>query len=66
MGATIANAAQSMNPANKRILLVDDDATFRADMRGIFGDERNCEFIEADDGGSAIKLAREHPQMSLL
>jgi alkylation response protein AidB-like acyl-CoA dehydrogenase len=45
---------------NKRILLVDDDATFRLIMRYIVGRQGTYEVIEAEDGGSAMELARRH------
>jgi hypothetical protein len=61
----IGNAAPSMNPANKRIMLVDDDATFHADMRGIIGDERHCEFIEAEWGQRHQSWPRASPDVSM-
>jgi signal transduction histidine kinase/CheY-like chemotaxis protein len=43
----------------KRVLLIDDDETFRYVLRQIVGNESNYEFMEADGGEQGLKLARE-------
>jgi signal transduction histidine kinase/CheY-like chemotaxis protein len=43
----------------KRVLLIDDDETFRYVLRQIVGNESNYEFMEADGGEEGLKLARE-------
>ncbi len=45
--------------ARKRVLLIDDDETFRYVMRQIIGNEPRYEFIEAVDGDVGLKAARE-------
>jgi signal transduction histidine kinase len=43
----------------KRVLLIDDDETFRYVLRQIVGNESRYEFMEADGGEQGLKLARE-------
>jgi signal transduction histidine kinase len=43
----------------KRVLLIDDDETFRYVMRQIIANEPRYEFIEAIDGDVGLKAARE-------
>jgi CheY-like chemotaxis protein/anti-sigma regulatory factor (Ser/Thr protein kinase) len=43
----------------KRVLLIDDDETFRYVLRQIVGNESGYEFIEAGGGEEGLKLARE-------
>ncbi|MBP2433978.1 MULTISPECIES: response regulator [Bradyrhizobium] len=43
----------------KRVLLIDDDETFRYVMRQIISNEPRYEFIEASDGDEGLKVARE-------
>jgi signal transduction histidine kinase len=43
----------------KRVLLIDDDETFRYVLRQIVGNESQYEFFEADGGEEGLKLARE-------
>jgi signal transduction histidine kinase/CheY-like chemotaxis protein len=43
----------------KRVLLIDDDETFRYVLRQIVGNKSGYEFIEADGGEEGLKLARE-------
>jgi signal transduction histidine kinase/CheY-like chemotaxis protein len=45
--------------ARKRVLLIDDDETFRYVMRQIISNEPRYEFIEAVDGDDGLKIARE-------
>lgn len=45
--------------ARKRVLLIDDDETFRYVMRQIISSEPRYEFIEATDGDVGLKTARE-------
>ncbi|TYL90988.1 response regulator [Bradyrhizobium rifense] len=44
---------------SKRVLLIDDDETFRYVMRQIVGNETRYEFMEADGGEEGLRLARE-------
>ena len=50
---------RSADGARKRVLLIDDDETFRYVMRQIIGNEPRYEFIEAVDGDVGLKAARE-------
>jgi signal transduction histidine kinase/CheY-like chemotaxis protein len=52
-------AQRSADNARKRVLLIDDDETFRYVMRQIISNEPRYEFIEAVDGDVGLKLARE-------
>ena len=45
--------------APKRVLLIDDDETFRYVLRQIVGNESSYEFLEADGGEEGLRLARE-------
>ena len=45
---------------SKKVLLIDDDETFRYVMRQIVGNETRYEFIEADGGEEGLRLAREN------
>ena len=45
--------------ASKRVLLIDDDETFRYVMRQIVSSESRYEFIEAVGGDVGLKAARE-------
>ncbi|MEO6782523.1 MAG: acyl-CoA dehydrogenase family protein [Bradyrhizobium sp.] len=52
---------------NKRVLLIDDDETFRYLTREIIGSARRYDFIEASDGDDGFRLAREQaPDVILL
>ena len=44
---------------SKRVLLIDDDETFRYVMRQIVGNESRYEFMEASGGEEGLKMARE-------
>jgi signal transduction histidine kinase/CheY-like chemotaxis protein len=51
----------------KRVLLIDDDETFRYVMRQIISNEPRYEFIEAVDGDVGLTAAREqHPDVIIL
>jgi signal transduction histidine kinase len=50
---------RSADSARKRVLLIDDDETFRYVMRQIISNEPRYEFIEAVDGDDGLKVARE-------
>jgi signal transduction histidine kinase/CheY-like chemotaxis protein len=51
----------------KRVLIIDDDETFRYVMRQIIGNEPRYEVIEASDGGEGLRRARdEHPDVIVL
>jgi signal transduction histidine kinase/CheY-like chemotaxis protein len=53
--------------ARKRVLLIDDDETFRYVMRQIISNEPRYEFIEAVDGDVGLKAAREqNPDVIIL
>ena len=50
---------RSSDGARKRVLLIDDDETFRYVMRQIISNEPRYEFIEAVDGDVGLMAARE-------
>jgi signal transduction histidine kinase/CheY-like chemotaxis protein len=53
--------------ARKRVLLIEDDETFRYVMRQIISNEPRYEFIEAVDGDVGLLAAREqHPDVIIL
>jgi signal transduction histidine kinase len=54
-----SRAPRSADDARKRVLLIDDDETFRYVMRQIISNEPRYEFIEAIDGDVGLKVARE-------
>jgi signal transduction histidine kinase/CheY-like chemotaxis protein len=54
-----SRALRSADNARKRVLLIDDDETFRYVMRQIISNEPRYEFIEAVDGDVGLKVARE-------
>lgn len=54
-----SRAQRSADNARKRVLLIDDDETFRYVMRQIISNEPRYEFIEAVDGDDGLKAARE-------
>jgi signal transduction histidine kinase len=54
-----SRAPHSIDIARKRVLLIDDDETFRYVMRQIISNEPHYEFIEAVDGDDGLKAARE-------
>jgi signal transduction histidine kinase/CheY-like chemotaxis protein len=48
------------NAAAKRVLLIDDDETFRYVMRQIISSEPRYDFMEASGGEEGIRIAREN------
>jgi signal transduction histidine kinase/CheY-like chemotaxis protein len=54
-----SRAQRSSDNARKRVLLIDDDETFRYVMRQIINNETRYEYIEAVDGDVGLKAARE-------
>jgi signal transduction histidine kinase/CheY-like chemotaxis protein len=54
-----SRAQRSADGSRKRVLLIDDDETFRYVMRQIISNEPRYEFIEAVDGDVGLKAARE-------
>jgi signal transduction histidine kinase/CheY-like chemotaxis protein len=60
MGEPDRESLASEGSASKRVLLIDDDETFRYVLRQIVGNESRYEFMEADGGEEGLKLAREN------
>jgi signal transduction histidine kinase/CheY-like chemotaxis protein len=54
-----SRAQRSAGGGRKRVLLIDDDETFRYVMRQIISNEPRYEFIEAVDGDVGLTAARE-------
>jgi signal transduction histidine kinase/CheY-like chemotaxis protein len=54
-----ARAHRAADNTRKRVLLIDDDETFRYVMRQIISSEPRYDFIEASDGDIGLKAARE-------
>jgi CheY-like chemotaxis protein/two-component sensor histidine kinase len=54
-----SRAQRAADNTRKRVLLIDDDETFRYVMRQIISNEPRYEFIEAVDGDDGLKAARE-------
>ena len=54
-----SRAQRPSNSGRKRVLLIDDDETFRYVMRQIIGNEPRYEYIEAVDGDVGLRTARE-------
>ncbi len=54
-----SRAQRSADGARKKVLLIDDDETFRYVMRQIISNEPRYEFIEAVDGDVGLIAARE-------
>jgi CheY-like chemotaxis protein/two-component sensor histidine kinase len=48
-----------MELSKKRILVIDDDDTFRYILRQIIGNEPRYEVLEASDGGDGLRQARD-------
>ena len=62
-----ARPQRTADGARKRVLLIDDDETFRYVMRQIISNEPRYEFIEAVDGDVGLLAAREqHPDVIIL
>jgi signal transduction histidine kinase len=55
------------NQGTKKVLLIDDDETFRYVMRQIVANESSYDFLEASGGEDGLKIAREkHPDVIIL
>jgi signal transduction histidine kinase len=54
-----SRAQRAAENGRKRVLLIDDDETFRYVMRQIINNEPRYEYIEAVDGDVGLKAARE-------
>ncbi len=62
--SVISTAAEA---SQKRVLIIDDDETFRYVMKQIIRNEPRYEVLEASDGGDGLRLAREaHPDVIVL
>jgi signal transduction histidine kinase len=60
-------AKPSSDLARKRVLLIDDDETFRYVIKQIVRNEPSYEIIEASDGGEGLRRARdEQPDVIML
>jgi signal transduction histidine kinase len=59
LGEPDREALASREDGTKRVLLIDDDETFRYVLRQIVGNESRYEFLEADGGEQGLALARE-------
>jgi CheY-like chemotaxis protein len=59
MGEPDRESSAADSDTSKRVLLIDDDETFRYVLRQIVGNESQYEFVEADGGEEGLKLARE-------
>jgi CheY-like chemotaxis protein len=54
-------------PLHKRVLIIDDDDTFRYVIRQIIRNEPRYEVLEASDGRDGLRQAREaHPDVIVL
>jgi signal transduction histidine kinase/CheY-like chemotaxis protein len=54
-----AGKADAVSTRRRRVLIIDDDETFRYVMRQIIGNEPRYEVIEAEDGDGGLRRARE-------
>ena len=62
-----SRAKRAADNERKRVLLIDDDETFRYVMRQIVTSEPRYEYIEAVDGDAGLKVAREqNPDVIIL
>jgi CheY-like chemotaxis protein len=60
-------AAPAAELSKKRVLIIDDDDTFRYILRQIIGNEPRYEVLEASNGGDGLRLARdERPDVIVL
>jgi signal transduction histidine kinase len=60
-------AAPAVELSKKRVLIVDDDDTFRYILRQIISNEPRYEVLEASNGSDGLRLARdEHPDVIVL
>ena len=66
-GDEAADAGTSDDLSRKRILVIDDDETFRYVFKQIIRNEPRYEVLEATDGDDGLRLARnEHPDVIVL
>lgn len=66
-GDEAANSASAADLSRKRVLVIDDDETFRYVLKQIIRNEPRYEVLEATDGGDGLRLARsEHPDVIVL
>jgi signal transduction histidine kinase/CheY-like chemotaxis protein len=62
-----AIAAPAAELSGKRVLIIDDDDTFRYILRQIIANEPRYEVLEASNGGDGLRLARdERPDVIVL
>ena len=62
-----ATAVPSVVLSRKRVLVIDDDDTFRYILRQIIANEPRYEVLEADNGGDGLRLAKdERPDVIVL
>jgi signal transduction histidine kinase len=62
-----ATAAPSVALSRKRVLVIDDDDTFRYILRQIIANESRYEVLEASNGGDGLRLAKdEQPDVIVL
>lgn len=60
-------ALPAVDLTQKRVLVIDDDETFRYVMKQIIRNEPRYEVLEASDGSDGLRLAREgHPDVIVL
>jgi signal transduction histidine kinase len=60
-------AAPAVELSKKRVLVIDDDDTFRYILRQIIGNEPRYEVLEASSGGDGLRLAKdERPDVIVL
>lgn len=60
-------AVPATDLTQKRVLVIDDDETFRYVMKQIIRNEPRYEVLEASDGSDGLRLAREgHPDVIVL
>ena len=69
--AMLSDPSRPMRPADdaqrKRVLLIDDDETFRYVIRQIISQESKYTFLEASDGDQGLQIARsEQPDVIIL
>jgi CheY-like chemotaxis protein len=66
-GDEAADSATATQLSCKRVLVIDDDETFRYVLKQIIQNEPRYEVLEATDGGDGLRLARsEHPDVIVL
>ncbi len=66
-GEAPARQEEAPERSRRRVLVVDDDETFRYVFRQLIGTEADCEIIESADGEEGLRRARaEQPDLILL